>query len=121
MVKRLAFVSISVVLLDFPYLMTSLDLSVPDVIGYNAVAIGAGLLIVIFRDLQGGLLKILAGLGDNSYSFYLIHFIVLLWFRFLLSDMGFLIYGLVSFGVSILAALLGTRIECACRRLLRRT
>lgn len=46
--------------------------------------------------------NILSYIGDVSYTFYLIHFIVILWFRFIVEKCGIIIFGFLCYAITLL-------------------
>ena len=96
-----------VVLLDTEYLFNFINIQQNTFVTAFATAIGVVFLVLAAlssSDIRNKWAYPLKYVGDISYSFYLVHFIVLLWLRFLASEAGYVVYILVSLVLSLVLA-----------------
>ncbi len=104
--QKIVIAVLGVILLDTEYILNWIDITVNNTVMNNLTAIGTVLIVVLLYDVKLPQNKALIWMGNYSFYFYLIHFIVMLWFRFLLSYVNIAVYGVITFLVSVALAYL---------------
>lgn len=100
--------TLGIFFLDSRYILMTYGIEVSGLLElfiHNLTGVGTAFILYSILDLH---IKrnVFSILGDYSYYFYLLHFIVLLWFRFIVGKYGYIVYGLACFSVTCVLALL---------------
>lgn len=95
-----ALVVFSVIFLDIDHIFIWIGVKLPGYIVRNTVAFGAAILaVILFRASKK--FSVLLWIGDNSFQIYLVHMVVLLWFRFLPEYVPYTLYGVVCVAATV--------------------
>ncbi len=89
-------------LMDTTYIFKWFGITVPDYLHINITAFGAVFFLAAMYQLtaESVFSKVLVKLGDLSYYIYLVHMVVMLWFRFLYVRCGFAVFAVVCVAVT---------------------
>lgn len=96
--KKLLVSSAAFLLMDFSYLCNWLGWETMAAVRHNVTAFGAAIMVLCVYEVTENRTRmgvVFEKLGDQSYYFYLVHMIMLIWFRFIPGYLGFGAYAVV--------------------------